>query len=78
MLRLARTYGTRADELLEGVSTVDDLGEHFGGGIYAREVEYLIAREWARTADDILFRRTKLGLHLTSAQVERLKAYLGA
>ena len=71
-----RTYGTRAERLLEGVRAVADLGEHFGAGLYAREVDYLVANEWARTAEDILFRRTKLGLHLERDAANRLAAYL--
>jgi glycerol-3-phosphate dehydrogenase len=74
--RLVRTYGTRAERLLEGVRTVADLGEQFGAGLYAREVDYLVANEWARTAEDILFRRTKLGLHVHPETAERLKRYL--
>ena len=74
--RLVRTYGTRAERLLEGVRAVADLGEHFGAGLYAREVDYLVANEWARTAEDILFRRTKLGLHLERDAANRLAAYL--
>jgi glycerol-3-phosphate dehydrogenase len=76
--RLARTYGTRAERLLDGVRAPADLGEHFGAGLYAREVDYLVASEWARTAQDILFRRTKLGLHAGPETVDRLNAYLGA
>lgn len=62
--RWARTYGTLARELLHGCSRLADLGENFGAGLYAREVQYLVAHEWAMTAEDILWRRTKLGLHL--------------
>ena len=53
-----------------------DLGEAFGHGLTAAEVEYLIAYEWARTAADVLWRRTKLGLHFTDAQTARLAAYI--
>ena len=74
--RLARTYGTRTEALLDRVHSTDDLGEHFGGGLYAREVDYLVASEWARTAEDVLFRRTKLGLHVTAKEAERLAAYM--
>ena len=74
--RLARTYGTCTERLLEGVGSPGDLGEDFGAGLYAREVDYLVANEWARTAEDILFRRTKLGLHIAPEGVERLMAYL--
>jgi glycerol-3-phosphate dehydrogenase len=72
--RLVRLYGTKTAVLLDGVETVADLGEDFGGGLSAREVDYLVAHEWARTAEDILWRRTKLGLH--GADPERLENYL--
>ena len=75
--RFARTYGTRTEQLLVGVQRTADLGGHFGAGLYAREVDYLVANEWARTADDILFRRTKLGLHVPPDAADRLNAYLG-
>jgi glycerol-3-phosphate dehydrogenase len=74
--RLARTYGTRTGQLLKGVESIADLGEDFGGGLHAQEVDYLVANEWAQTAEDILFRRTKLGLHVSPDGVSRLKAYL--
>jgi len=75
--RLVRTYGTRARIVLSGTTSFDDLGEDFGAGLTAREVDYLVEHEWARTAEDVLFRRTKLGLHFSLADVERLTAYLG-
>jgi glycerol-3-phosphate dehydrogenase len=74
--RLTNTYGTRTETLLEGAETIADLGEDFGAGLHAREVDYLIANEWARTASDILYRRTKLGLHISRDGVARLTAYL--
>jgi glycerol-3-phosphate dehydrogenase len=63
----ARLYGTRADALLAGCSGMTDLGGHFGGLLYEREARFLIAEEWAESADDILERRTKHGLHLSPA-----------
>ena len=63
-----RLYGTAAFDLLDGVATPADLGRHWGGQLYAREVAHLVAHEWAREPDDILWRRTKHGLHLTEAQ----------
>jgi glycerol-3-phosphate dehydrogenase len=75
--RFVGTYGTRTERMLEGVRTVADLGEHFGAGLYAQEIDYLVAHEWARTPEDILFRRTKLGLHV-SPTIERLTAYISA
>jgi len=74
--RLARTYGTRAERLLDGVHDVADLGEDFGAGLYAREVDYLVTKEWARTAEDVLWRRTKLGLHALPDAAGQLDAYL--
>lgn len=74
--RLSNAYGTRTERLLEGVRTSEDLGEHFGGGLQAREVDYLVANEWAQTAEDILFRRSKLGLHVDSSATGRLTFYL--
>lgn len=74
--RFARTYGSRAERLLEGVTSAVDLGDDLGGGLTQREVDYLVAHEWARTAEDILFRRTKLGLHHPSDLADRIDDYL--
>jgi glycerol-3-phosphate dehydrogenase len=63
-----RLYGTRADLLLEGARGTGDLGRHFGALLYEREAAFLIAEEWAETAEDILERRSKHGLHLTLAE----------
>ena len=75
--RLARAYGTRLDRLLDGVDSIGQLGRHFGGGLYEAEVRYLREHEFARTADDILWRRTKLGLRMTAQEQEGLRRYLG-
>jgi glycerol-3-phosphate dehydrogenase len=74
--RLARAYGTRARRLLGGVDAPLPLGRHFGAGLYQREVEFLVAEEWARSADDILWRRGKLGLRLTAEQARALADWL--
>jgi glycerol-3-phosphate dehydrogenase len=74
--RLARQYGTQAVTLLGSASRMSDLGETFGADLTQREVEYLIDREWARTADDILWRRTKLGLRMRGGDRARLEDYL--
>jgi glycerol-3-phosphate dehydrogenase len=63
--RLAGAYGTRAEGLLGQAREPSDLGIPFGAGLYQREVELLLAEEWARTAEDILWRRTKLGLEMS-------------
>ncbi|MBU7580882.1 MAG: glycerol-3-phosphate dehydrogenase, partial [Porphyrobacter sp.] len=74
--RLIRLYGTCAFAILGQATSATDLGEDFGHGLTAAEVDHLVAHEWARTADDILWRRTKLGLHFTPGQTARLAAYL--
>jgi glycerol-3-phosphate dehydrogenase len=74
--RLARQYGTRAVTLLGSAKQLRDLGELFGADLTAREVDYLVDTEWARTADDILWRRTKLGLRIGMADKARLDSYL--
>ena len=65
---LAHRHGSGLDELLENVKTVADLGRAFGGQLYETEVRYLMREEWAVEPDDVLWRRTKEGLHLTAAQ----------
>ena len=72
----ARLYGTRARRLLDGARTADDLGRHFGGALYQREAEFLQREEWASSADDILERRTKHGLHLTPEQRQTFKDWI--
>jgi glycerol-3-phosphate dehydrogenase len=74
--RLAASYGTHAEDILRNAITVDDLGEDFGHGLFEREVDHLIAAEWARTAEDVLFRRTKLGLRFEPAAVDRLEQHV--
>ncbi|NPU15417.1 glycerol-3-phosphate dehydrogenase [Bradyrhizobium sp. 83002] len=72
----ARLYGTCARDLLGSARRADDLGRHFGGTFYERELTYLREREWAVTAADILDRRTKHGLHLSRAEREAFEAGL--
>ncbi len=74
--RLAKAYGTRAEALLDGMRSIGDLGEHFGANLYAREVDYLMAHEWATSPEDVLWRRTKLGLHVTKEDAARLADYM--
>lgn len=74
--RLTRSYGTRARAWLGDAKSATDLRQDFGHGLFAAEVDYLITHEWARTADDILWRRTKLGLRLTPAQAAALESYV--
>jgi len=74
---LARRHGALAFDVLSNAVSTPDLGEHFGADLHAREVDYLVEREWASTADDVLWRRTKTGLRLEPGQCEALARYLG-
>jgi glycerol-3-phosphate dehydrogenase len=74
--RYARAYGSRIHLLLSGRSTPAQMGEQIAPGLFAAEVEYLVRHEWARCADDILWRRSKLGLHLAPEAAPRLEAWL--
>jgi glycerol-3-phosphate dehydrogenase len=75
VLRLFRAYGSDVDTILNGARFAADLGKSFGP-ITEREVEYLRTKEWAETADDILWRRSKLGLHMKPVEQAALRAYL--
>jgi len=74
--RLVHLYGTMAADIVAGARSLNDLGIHFGAGLYQAEVDYLIAREWARTSEDIVWRRTKLGLIMTAEELAGLRAYM--
>jgi len=74
--RYARAYGTRIERLLDGAMSLAQLGEEVLPGLYEREIEYLRRTEWAVSAEDILWRRTKLGLHLPGDAEARLQAWL--
>jgi glycerol-3-phosphate dehydrogenase len=75
--RYARAYGTRVSALLDGAASLAGLGEPLGDGLYEAEVDYLVREEWAQTSEDILFRRSKLGLHVSDSTTARLRAWLG-
>ncbi|WP_428334097.1 glycerol-3-phosphate dehydrogenase [Novosphingobium sp.] len=77
--RLARAYGTRTEHVLAGARTIEDLGRDFGGGLTEAELTYLARNEWAVTAQDVLWRRSKMGLHVlpqTEAHVDAFYAAL--
>ncbi|WP_417615237.1 glycerol-3-phosphate dehydrogenase [Oceanisphaera sp.] len=76
--RFARSYGQLCQVFLLGCKEASELGEHFGKELYQKEVDYLMDQEWAYSADDILWRRTKLGLVLTREQQARLQQYVQA
>jgi glycerol-3-phosphate dehydrogenase len=75
---LAHRHGTRAAMVLGDARTSADLGEDFGADLTEREIAYLRNEEWASTAEDVLWRRTKCGLPMTPAQRERVAAFMGA
>ena len=75
-LRLARAYGTNAEAVLGGADSTAAMGRDYGAGLHQCEVDYLVAHEWAQTADDILWRRSKLGLHLPPSAAATLDAAL--
>jgi glycerol-3-phosphate dehydrogenase len=74
--RLMRLYGVESEKMLGDAKEYADLGRNFGSDLYAAEVDYLVAHEWARTTDDILWRRTKRGLLLSDSEVDDLSGYL--
>lgn len=74
--RLARSYGTRMERILDGAASLDALGERFGADLTLAEVEYMTRHEWAVTAEDILWRRSKLGLVVPAGDAARLERYL--
>lgn len=76
--RLLRLYGTRAHDLLGNAASMGDLGLCFGADLYEAEAAYLMRHEWARTADDVLWRRTKLGLTFSARQAASLDAWMKA
>jgi glycerol-3-phosphate dehydrogenase len=73
---LVRRHGTRAPQVLGEARSVEELGRHFGHTLYAAEVDHFVAQEWARSAEDVLWRRTKCGLHLDAPAQEAVGAYL--
>lgn len=75
--RYARLYGTRARQILSDATSLAMLGRHFGGSLYEAEARYLVEYEWAQSAEDILTRRTKEGLHMTAPEKADFAAWLG-
>ncbi|MFL4999426.1 MAG: glycerol-3-phosphate dehydrogenase, partial [Xanthobacteraceae bacterium] len=76
--RLAHAYGTRAVKLLGNARSMADLGKSFGATLTEREVRYLVTAEWALTAEDIVWRRSKLGLRLTEEEIAGIDNWLAA
>ncbi len=75
--RWTRAYGTRVEAMIGGADGLSGLGRHYGDDLYQCEIDYLVAREWAGSSADILWRRSKLGLHLAPSTVQTLQASFG-
>ena len=69
LTRMAHAYGSRLERVLGDARSLADLGRDFGAGLSQREATYLRDHEWARTAEDVLWRRSKLGLHMTADEI---------
>lgn len=78
VVRLAKAYGTCASDVLGDAGSYQQMGQNFGASLYETEARYLMAREWAKTADDVLWRRSKLGLRLSAKQAEALQAWMAS
>jgi glycerol-3-phosphate dehydrogenase len=74
--RLVRAYGTLAADMLSDARAIADLGRCFGADLTEREVDWLMRTEWARTAEDVLWRRSKLGLRISATEAAALDGYL--
>ena len=74
--RLVRTYGTRVAHVLGDARRLDDLGQRFGADLTAAELRYLMQKEWAQSADDVLWRRSKLGLRFSPAERDQLERFM--
>jgi glycerol-3-phosphate dehydrogenase len=73
-----RAYGTRVERILGDARSTNDLGPQLGAGLTGAEVDYLMREEWAVTADDILWRRSKLGLHMSQAEQNAVESYVAS
>jgi glycerol-3-phosphate dehydrogenase len=76
--RLTRAYGRRVERFLKDAQSMDDLRPRFAGDLTGAEVRYLAENEWAQTADDVLWRRSKLGLKATPEECAALDRYIGS
>ena len=74
--RLLKAYGSEVFDLLGDAKTEGDLGQNFGSNLTEREVNWLIEREFANTAEDIIWRRSKLGLRMTSKEIDALDSWM--
>lgn len=74
--RYLRAYGTRTASLLDGASSLEGLGEYLGDGVYAAELRYLLRSEWLETVEDLLWRRSKLGLHVSEETRHKIATWI--
>ena len=74
--RWLNSYGTLSFDIVSQTRSLADMGVCFGANLYQREVDYLCTQEWARSADDILWRRSKLGYVFTAAEKQSLQNYI--
>ncbi len=73
---IVKRHGSRAGSILGEAKVLGDLGRHFGAGLTEREIDYLRSAEWAVTADDVLWRRTKCGLHMSAAERAAVRDFM--
>jgi glycerol-3-phosphate dehydrogenase len=71
-----RAYGTEAAQVMGNATKAEDLGQDFGATLTAREVTWMMRREYAKRAEDIVWRRTRLGLRMTKAQIKALDDWM--
>jgi len=76
LTRVLRRHGALTEEIIGEARVERGLGRNFGGGLYERELEYLVRNEWVREAEDALWRRTKCGLHMSAAEKTAVRDYL--
>ena len=76
--RLTRAYGDRIERIIDGARALPDLGNEVAPDLYEAELRYLVREEWAVDADDVLWRRTKLGMRLQPLAREAVSAWLAA
>jgi glycerol-3-phosphate dehydrogenase len=74
--RIVRAYGTAAFAIFAEARSLSECGRHFGHGLTERELDHLVSREWARTAEDVLWRRTKLGLRFSAQERQALEDHM--
>jgi glycerol-3-phosphate dehydrogenase len=76
LTRVLRRHGSLAEEIIGDAKVERQLGRNFGGGLYERELDYLVRNEWASEAEDVLWRRTKCGLHMSAREKTAVRDYL--